>query len=202
MCRQAASSLRTRRCTSPSRALCHSSFSRELRSIKPPQSTNRTAYLSPPLPIFTTTSPTMPPERTGQSSKAKAFKPPTAAKPASKASKASKASSSRRDVSPPRGNARESAVEVDDDDDDEDKPPAIPPMLLTRILHECFKHEDTRISKDSNIVVSKYIEIFAREAIARAKFERDQVADGDGMAVGEGFLEVRGADLLGYWAGS
>jgi hypothetical protein len=45
--------------------------------------------------------------------------------------------------------------------------------LLTRILHDFFKKESTRITKDANAAVGKYLEIFVGEAIARAAAERD-----------------------------
>lgn len=57
---------------------------------------------------------------------------------------------------------------------------SIPKALLTRILHEFFTKEATRMSRDANAAVGKYIDVFVREAIART-------------AVGKrgGFLEVR-----------
>lgn len=67
-------------------------------------------------------------------------------------------------------------VEDEEGDDEREK---IPPELLTRILHEFFGKEDTRITKDANAAVAKYVDIFVREAIARAAVER-----------GRGFLEV------------
>ncbi|KAI0485405.1 CENP-S associating centromere protein X-domain-containing protein [Xylaria cf. heliscus] len=70
------------------------------------------------------------------------------------------------------------AIEVDDDEDAEAKK-TIPPELLTRILHEFFEKEGTRISKDANKAVAKYMDIFVREAIARTAVEK-----------GSGFLEV------------
>ncbi|GAP88980.1 putative centromere protein X [Rosellinia necatrix] len=66
-----------------------------------------------------------------------------------------------------------------DDDDDADTKKTIPPELLTRILHECFEKDGTRISKDANKAVAKYMDIFVREAIARTAVEK-----------GSGFLEV------------
>lgn len=40
-------------------------------------------------------------------------------------------------------------------------------------------------------MVAKYVEVFVREAIARAAFERAE-ADREGMGAGDGFLEVSG----------
>ncbi|KAI8944374.1 CENP-S associating centromere protein X-domain-containing protein [Xylaria longipes] len=67
---------------------------------------------------------------------------------------------------------------IDDGEDDEAKK-TIPPELLTRILHEFFEKDGTRISKDANKAVAKYMDIFVREAIARTAVEK-----------GSGFLEV------------
>ncbi|KAI0809394.1 CENP-S associating centromere protein X-domain-containing protein [Xylaria sp. FL0064] len=64
------------------------------------------------------------------------------------------------------------------DEGDETKK-TIPPELLTRILHEFFEKDGTRISKDANKAVAKYMDIFVREAIARTAVEK-----------GNGFLEV------------
>jgi centromere protein X len=61
-----------------------------------------------------------------------------------------------------------------------DEPKAtIPPELLTRLLHEFFEKDGSRISKDANEAVAKYMDIFVREAIARAAVEKEG-----------GFLEV------------
>ncbi|RYP93752.1 hypothetical protein DL770_000124 [Monosporascus sp. CRB-9-2] len=83
----------------------------------------------------------------------------------------------------------EGAMDVDDDmagdgddvydDDDDDAPETIPPDLLTRLLHEFFEKEGTRISKDANAAVTKYMDIFVRETIARTAVEKES-----------GFLEV------------
>lgn len=66
----------------------------------------------------------------------------------------------------------EEAVELDDDDDEEPEK-TIPPELLTRILHGFFEKDGTRITKDANNAVAKYMDIFVKEAIARAAAERD-----------------------------
>lgn len=69
--------------------------------------------------------------------------------------------------------------------------PTIPPKLLTRLLHHHFQNEKTKVGKDANAVVAKYVDVFVREAIARAAYERAE-ADGAGgkRGVGDGFLEV------------
>ncbi|KAL9016026.1 MAG: hypothetical protein Q9185_006592 [Variospora sp. 1 TL-2023] len=73
----------------------------------------------------------------------------------------------------------------------QDPPPTIPPQLLTRLLtHHLEKKEDgvKQIGKDANALVGKYMDVFVREAIARAAFERSQADEGTGG--GDGFLEV------------
>lgn len=62
---------------------------------------------------------------------------------------------------------------------------SIPKALLTRLLHEYFAKEATRLSRDANTAVGKYVDIFVREAIARTAVEKPG-----------GFLEVR---LLEAW---
>ncbi|KAK9776491.1 hypothetical protein SCAR479_06814 [Seiridium cardinale] len=74
----------------------------------------------------------------------------------------------------------EEEEEEEEEDDDDDEPQAtIPPELLTRLLHEFFEKDGTRISKGANEAVAKYMDIFVREAIARAAVEKEG-----------GFLEV------------
>ncbi|KAI4176804.1 MAG: hypothetical protein LQ346_007789 [Caloplaca aetnensis] len=73
----------------------------------------------------------------------------------------------------------------------QDPPPTIPPKLLTRLLHHHLQEKEggiTKIGKDANALVGKYMETFVREAIARAAFERSLTDEGAG--VGDGFLEV------------
>ncbi|GAO16246.1 hypothetical protein UVI_02000270 [Ustilaginoidea virens] len=55
----------------------------------------------------------------------------------------------------------------------------IPRDLLTRALHDFFTKDATRISRDANAAVGKYMDVFVREAIARAAVEKSA-----------GFLEV------------
>ncbi|KAI1293309.1 CENP-S associating centromere protein X-domain-containing protein [Xylaria venustula] len=68
---------------------------------------------------------------------------------------------------------------IDTDEEEAETKKTIPPELLTRILHEFFEKDGTRISKDANKAVAKYMDIFVREAIARTAVEK-----------GNGFLEV------------
>ncbi|KAI0399222.1 CENP-S associating centromere protein X-domain-containing protein [Xylaria palmicola] len=71
------------------------------------------------------------------------------------------------------------------DDEDVESKKTIPPELLTRILHEFFEKDGTRISKDANKAVAKYMDIFVREAIARTAVEK-----------GSGFLEVEDLEKI------
>lgn len=68
----------------------------------------------------------------------------------------------------------------EEEEDEEERAKTIPPALLTRLLHEFFAKEGTRITKDANEAVAKYMDVFVREAIARSVAERE----------GGGFLEV------------
>jgi hypothetical protein len=71
--------------------------------------------------------------------------------------------------------------------------PAIPPKLLTKLLHHNFQNPKTKIAKDANEVVAKYVDIFVREALARAAYERTEgnKDTGDGRpSIMDGFLEV------------
>lgn len=71
--------------------------------------------------------------------------------------------------------------------------PAIPPKLLTKLLHHHFQNPKTKIAKDANEIVAKYIDIFVREALARAAYERTEgnKDTGDGRPpIMDGFLEV------------
>ncbi|KAK0639150.1 CENP-S associating centromere protein X-domain-containing protein [Cercophora newfieldiana] len=75
----------------------------------------------------------------------------------------------------------ESDYGMDDaeDESEEETRTTVPPELITRVLHEFFTKEGTRITRDANEAVVKYVDVFVREAIARTAAER-----------GEGFLEV------------
>ncbi|KAK6084527.1 hypothetical protein SCUP234_03316 [Seiridium cupressi] len=79
-----------------------------------------------------------------------------------------------------RDSANHNTQSEEEEEDDDDEPQAtIPPDLLTRLLHEFFEKDGTRISKGANEAVAKYMDIFVREAIARAAVEKEG-----------GFLEV------------
>lgn len=78
--------------------------------------------------------------------------------------------------------------------------PTVPPKLLTRLLHHHFQNPKTKIAKDANEVVAKYVDVFVREALARAAFERNESGNG-GNGIGDGFLEVCFFSLLDQLAG-
>ncbi|KAI1636172.1 CENP-S associating centromere protein X-domain-containing protein [Biscogniauxia mediterranea] len=91
------------------------------------------------------------------------------------------------DDDPPPRKRQSQDMEIDEDggeeeeeeEDESETQKTIPPELLTRILHEFFEKDSTRISKDANAAVAKYMDIFVREAIARTAVEKES-----------GFLEV------------
>lgn len=66
-------------------------------------------------------------------------------------------------------------AEEDDEEGDgaEEQQKTIPAELMTRLLHEFFEKDGTRITRDANAAVAKYMDIFVREAIARSAAERD-----------------------------
>lgn len=75
--------------------------------------------------------------------------------------------------------------------------PTIPPKLLTRLLHHHFRSEKTKIAKDANEVVAKYVDIFVREALARAAHERAETQGGaGGLGITDGFLEVEDLEKM------
>ncbi|KAI3535042.1 hypothetical protein CSPX01_11732 [Colletotrichum filicis] len=97
------------------------------------------------------------------------------------------ASRGRREA--PDDAEKEDEVEEEEEQDEEagDEGPdnTIPPELLTRLLHEFFEKDDTRLSKDANLAAGKYMDIFVREAIARCVHERPG-----------GFLEVEDLEKI------
>ncbi|KAI0843484.1 CENP-S associating centromere protein X-domain-containing protein [Hypoxylon sp. FL0890] len=81
-----------------------------------------------------------------------------------------------------RGEDRsQDTMEIDDDEQEEEEESrkTIPPELLTHVLHQFFEKDGTRVSKDANAAIAKYMDIFVREAIARTVVEKEK-----------GFLEV------------
>ena len=142
----------------------------------------------------------MPPGRpAGSTNKTKAatFKPP---RPISKSSAKTK-TPPRRKSAPSRVPSSLQSSSSDDDADrasktfvpedtttspglTHDAPPTIPPKLLTTLLNHHFRDEDTRIGKDANALVIKYMETFVREALARAAFEKNEAGERDFLEVG------------------
>lgn len=57
-------------------------------------------------------------------------------------------------------------------ENEEEAIPGIQPQLLTRLLHENFDDKTLRISKAANSTLCKYVDIFVREAVARAALEK------------------------------
>ncbi|KAI9779515.1 MAG: hypothetical protein M1839_007323 [Geoglossum umbratile] len=88
--------------------------------------------------------------------------------------------------SPPPEEERE-ANEQRPDSPQSDPAPTIPPKLISRLLHEHFEDEGTRISKDANAAVGNYMELFVKEALASAIAEHQKSAGG---AARDSFLEV------------
>ncbi|KAL4977017.1 CENP-S associating centromere protein X-domain-containing protein [Aspergillus desertorum] len=77
--------------------------------------------------------------------------------------------------------------------------PLIPSKLLTKLVHHHFRNEKTKIAKDANAVVAKYIDVFVREAVARAAYERAEAQGvvGGGIGIADGFLEVEDLEKMG-----
>ncbi|CBX99450.1 hypothetical protein LEMA_P086890.1 [Plenodomus lingam JN3] len=72
--------------------------------------------------------------------------------------------------------------------------PSIPAPLLARLLYENFENEQTQIQKGAMNLVGKYLDIFVREAFARAKHERELAVKGGGIS--DGFLQVEDLEKL------
>ncbi|CAK4031115.1 hypothetical protein AC579_5730 [Lecanosticta acicola] len=69
--------------------------------------------------------------------------------------------------------------------------PGIPQPLLLRLLHESFADKNTKIDKHAIQVFQKYIEVFVREAIARAQLEKRQAAErGEVSEMEAGWLDL------------
>ncbi|KAK0284614.1 hypothetical protein LTR91_002331 [Friedmanniomyces endolithicus] len=79
-------------------------------------------------------------------------------------------------------------------------PTLIPLPLLTRLLHSHFANQSTQIDKHALQVVRKYLEVFVREAIARAAAGKREKAKRGEVEGGEArWLEVE--DLEGVAPG-
>jgi len=66
--------------------------------------------------------------------------------------------------------------------------------LLARLLQQNFESENTQIQKGALTLVAKYVDIFVREAFARAKNEREAAVKGGGVS--DGFLQVEDLEKL------
>jgi hypothetical protein len=70
----------------------------------------------------------------------------------------------------------------------------IPAPLLARLLYENFEDPNTQIQKGAMNLVGKYMEIFVREAFARARNERELSVKAGGIS--DGFLQVEDLEKL------
>lgn len=90
--------------------------------------------------------------------------------------------------------AEEQQDEDEAEDSEEVERPTVPSELLTRLLYEFFESDKTKITKDANEAVARYVDIFVREAIARSVMERE---GGNGTTTGGGgFLEVEDLEKI------
>lgn len=85
-------------------------------------------------------------------------------------------------------------VEMEEAEEEEEREEVIPEALLIRLMHECFKNDNTRIGKDAQPAIHKYMETFVREAIARAAFARSEAQGG--LSSANTFLEVEDLEKL------
>ncbi|KAI1916448.1 hypothetical protein LOZ39_003379 [Ophidiomyces ophidiicola] len=82
--------------------------------------------------------------------------------------------------------------------------PDFPPKLLAAIIHRHMKQkgEKMRITKDANRLYAKYIDIFIKEAVARAIHERQETLKTDGVerdrirSMIDSYLEVEDLEKL------
>ncbi|KAL5328915.1 hypothetical protein ACEPPN_002424 [Leptodophora sp. 'Broadleaf-Isolate-01'] len=82
---------------------------------------------------------------------------------------------------------------------------SIPPDLINVIMHGFFNQENTRMSKDANAAVGRYIETFVREGLNRADWAKrhgweegglDSDVGGGGIGDGGAYLEVEDLERL------
>jgi len=85
-------------------------------------------------------------------------------------------------------------IDVEMQVEEEEPKESIPEALLTRLIHEFFREDGTRISKEANAAADRYMDTFVREAVARAAYMRVSV-EGGGEG-GDGFLEVEDLEKL------
>ena len=78
-----------------------------------------------------------------------------------------------------------------------DDTPSIPQALLLRLLHESFQDKNTKIDKHAIQVFQKYIEIFVREAIARAQADKAERAEREeGVELDASWLELEDLEAV------
>jgi histone H3/H4 len=72
--------------------------------------------------------------------------------------------------------------------------PLLPSALITRLLHESFEDKSIKIGKDANALTARYLDLFVREAVARATEvakERKEMRQAGGQNVDDGlWLDV------------
>ncbi|KAG9522476.1 hypothetical protein KCU99_g1765, partial [Aureobasidium melanogenum] len=73
--------------------------------------------------------------------------------------------------------------------------PLLPSALITRLLHESFDDKGTKIGKEANALTARYLDLFVREAVARATEvakERKEMREAGGQKVDDGvWLDVQ-----------
>ncbi|KAI1800935.1 CENP-S associating centromere protein X-domain-containing protein [Daldinia bambusicola] len=79
----------------------------------------------------------------------------------------------------------EGGMEEEEEEEEVEERKTIPPELLTHVLHQFFEKDGTRVSRDANAAIAKYMDIFVREAIARTVVEKEK-----------GFLEVEDLEKI------
>ncbi|KKK12249.1 hypothetical protein ARAM_004864 [Aspergillus rambellii] len=161
--------------------------------------TNRIASSSKPAPRASASSHRKSPTPVSESATTESgpdSQPPSDSGPRSRSRSRS---GSRAPSSPSEGEPDYILAEITHTDQTEDvvsSEPLIPRKLLTRLLHHHFRNEKTKIAKDANAAVAKYIDVYVREAVARAAYERAQGGTG-APGVGDGFLEVEDLEKMG-----
>ncbi|KAJ5493682.1 CENP-S complex centromere protein X [Penicillium fimorum] len=170
-------------------------------------STSTTVLKTPKSKPTTQSKPTAQSKSTGQSRSTSIGKRPRLESPAVDANAASESESESDSNGSSRSRSRSLSQEPDyilaeittthQPEDVTSSDPKIPSKLLTRLLHQNFQNEKTKVAKDANSVVAKYVDVFVREAIARAAYERAE-SDGNtgGSSLGDGFLEVEDLEKM------
>lgn len=70
--------------------------------------------------------------------------------------------------------------------------PLLPSALITRLLHEAFDDKNIKIGKDANALTARYLDLFVREAVARANEvakERKEAREAGGQEDQDVWLE-------------